>query len=335
MDYDGFIKVRLAHAHGFSILVPDLLYADIEGWSWYQPWFFTACRLSYLDEGAQGRLWLNLRDGREFGILLAKDGLVRHTADGASIYRCRISGPENLQRARSGSCRLDAQGNLELKLYHHTKPETIRLIRTSGHFRGSPWNIQGTNSKSLSNVEYAYFTTVQRIRSNDDLEKIAMTSEGFIGLLPTNGFEADALKLPVYRESTFNRRATIPIWVRADALAPQHVYVKRPHGAAAVYYEFCHPQIHRVGLKPGTVLPIAGDRVAPERASLERFAYLVLGDGDTAEGLTAPYDEEDTGSILKLEPLGEPDLFDAWREHANTNVFSGYAVRLQTFQQIR
>jgi hypothetical protein len=129
----------------------------------------------------------------------------------------------------------------------------MEAIWASGHFRGSFWNVQGT--RALNNVAYAYFTSLLRIASEQDLAKIAMASTGFIGLLKTSAAsEKDAIPLKVYRQSTLDRTATLPVSVPASLVASQHVYLHAARGQAT-YYEVCNPDIYRVGLQPGKVAP--------------------------------------------------------------------------------
>jgi len=158
-----------------------------------------------------------------------------------------------------------------------------------------------------------------------------MASKGVIPLRRTNA-PNDIVWLKVYRASTPSRRASIRILVPADALASQHVYYHAPHGDV-VHYEVPHAHIFRVGLLPGKVLPFMGDRVMPVAADLKQFDYVVLGDADTRIGLRAPYEEENTSAIFKIERMSTAgDLFTLWRRHANSDRFSGYAVDMTAFR---
>lgn len=68
-----------------------------------------------------------------------------------------------------------------------------------------------------------------------------------------------------------------------------------------MYYEACHPDIYRVGLQPGRVAALADGQVTVPEAERKRFEYMVIGDADTEAGLNAPYDEEETESLLHIE----------------------------------
>ena len=159
-----------------------------------------------------------------------------------------------------------------------------------------------------------------------------MASDGEIAFLPTNSRSIDdAIRLKVYRESTTNRTATLKVTVSADAIASQHVYLHARYGCP-VHYEICHPEILRVGLVPGAVLSLAGDFALPVANDLKRFNYVVLGDADTSDGLTAPYDEEDTQQLFLLERCDGETIFDFWKRNANSDLHDGRDVERMTFE---
>lgn len=329
---EGMIKLKLIHAHGFSLILPDLLAADVGGWKWFQPKFFTACLLSFLDGFALGRLWIDLsEEPPRLQIEFSSGQLVRTFDDGSQLYRCYISGMTDLAALATGTCSVDDNNELLLDLFHHTTTEAREAIVASGHFRGSSWNVQGT--KKLENVSYAYFTSLPVIRTEDDLRRIAMASDEQISLMPTNGRSgADVVVIRVYRESTLNRQATLNVSVPASAVASQHVYRHAPR-RDAVYFELCHPEIFRVGLVPGRTLQFRGGRLEPVVDDLKRFDYVVLGDADTADGLQAPYDEENTKALFVVERRIEESVFDYWKRNANTDQVSGRTFERMVFER--
>jgi hypothetical protein len=78
-----------------------------------------------------------------------------------------------------------------------------------------------------------------------------------------------------------------------------------------------------VGLQPGRVAPFHGNVLNVPETDRKRFAYVVLGDADTPEGLIAPFDEEETKSLLHVEESGAGTFFDFWRSQANSDQVSG------------
>lgn len=80
-----------------------------------------------------------------------------------------------------------------------------------------------------------------------------------------------------------------------------------------MFFEACNPEIYRVGLQPEKVAPFADGTLAVPEADRKRFEYMVLGDADTEAGLIAPFDGQETKSLLHIEACGKQSLFDFWR----------------------
>lgn len=328
--YDGLVKLKLVHANGFSLLLPELIVIDIDGWKWFQPKFFSACLISFSENAAYGQFNVDTDRGARLFIGITKDRFVRHYADRSQIYRCRIAGPTALEDFATGTCTVEKDSNIQLRLFHHTLPATIDKIRECGYFLGSPWNIQG--NKKLENVAYAYFTSLPVIQSDNDLRHIAMASDAKIHLLPTNGTSRrDVITIDVYRQSTCDRRASMEVIVPAELVASQHIWRHAPHGEP-VYYEVSHSSIARIGLLPGRALPFADHQIKPVGDEIKRFDYVVLGDADDPEGIVAPYDEEHTQDLFLIENCSAETFFDFWDRHANTDQFGGRPLELHRFE---
>lgn len=151
---DGLIKLKLAHARGFTVLIPDVLLVNFNSeWKWFQPKFFTACQLNYLDAQAYGQLSIDINEQLRILVGFTQDRFIQRLSDGSQLYRCRIAGPVDLEDYSTGTCTVSDSCNVTLDLFHHTLPKAVDLIRKSGHFRASTWNIQGT--RELENVGYA------------------------------------------------------------------------------------------------------------------------------------------------------------------------------------
>lgn len=323
---EGFVKVRLVHAHGFSLLAPDVL---VLGQSrWFAAQYFTATLLGFLDEAAYAQFSYEPSERLRLTVAITRDSYVRTYEDGSLLYSCRVAGPVGFEAHATGDCSIAEDHTIWLDLFHHITDEAAAAIRASQHFCGSSWNIQG--NKTLVNVAYAYFTSLPQITTDADLQSIAMASDGVVGLIPTNGTaSANVVKIKVYRESTYNRRHAIAVRVPAHAVAPQHIWRHNPHGEPT-YYEVSKPAIFRIGLEPGTVLPFDGQAVDIGHATIKRFDYVILGFADTIDGLVAPYDEEETKQIFKVERC--EDLFAFWRDHANSDQFSQKLLEMQKFR---
>ncbi len=330
--YDGYVKLRLVHAKGITLTLPDVLVIDLDGWRWFAPQYFSACLLSFVDGAGYGQFDIEPKQGVKLLIGITRDRFVCSYPDGSFLYRCRVAASPGLKAQATGTCTIEADHKIWLNLFHHTSGKVGAAIRKSGHFRGSSWNIQG--NKQLANVEYVYFASLPKITSRKHLYRIAMASDGMLDLITTNGVPPqDVVRIDVYRESTLNRRHAIKVRVPADSIAPQHVWRHDPIGQP-IYYEVSHPAILRVGIEPRTVLPFDGVAVDPASATLKRFDYVVLGYANSKAGLIAPYNEEETREVFKIERCeAEGDLFAYWRAHANTDQFSKKTVEWQTFQR--
>jgi hypothetical protein len=339
--YTGYVKCKLVHRRGESLIIPDQVYLDDgDALLWFQPLAYMANELVKTPEDIGCALPVDVSMGQSLLVTFEASAHVRSYADGAHLYRCVIQGPAGLASYATGRARLSPDGLVYVDLYHHTDGKSKSAILKSRLLRGSAWNIRGTHR--VENIAYGYLTPLDRIATKQDLYEIAMASEGFLrfqrdnvvvpDLITTEWLEAhrdDVLQLSVYRENTVNRRATVRLSVDAAALAPQHVLRHDPWGSP-VYFEVSNPMVHRVGLQPGTGAQFNRRGELKEQADLKRFGYLVVGDATSLAGLAAPYDEETTEQVYKIEITGEEtDLLNFWFDNANQDLFTGRDVEFQ------
>lgn len=326
--YDGYIKCKLVHQDRFSLVIPDQIYLSLADQTyWFQPFYFTANLISFVNTGGSCSFWIDLSFGARVQVTFSATGLQNRLPDGSFFYRCSISGPKVLFRYATGTAVI--KNNVPyLKVFHHTDRKAEHGILESGEFWSSKWNIQGT--KKLSNISYLYLTPLDKIACDDDLQEIAMSAIGRVPLrLDQSQSDKPDEYLRVYRENTENRTRTLPGWVRSDYLSPQHVYRHTPPNGA-VYYEIVCPFILRLGVEAGTTIKLNKTTLVPQ--ILKRLNYVVIGDATTLGGLRAPYDEEFTEHILKIDspPPGE-EIVLYWRENANSNLFQGISVEKAQF----
>lgn len=345
-EYSGYIKCKLIHARWGSVILPDQIYLDNNATQWIQPLSFTPPLLAKVDDDdIRVSFYVDISCGNTVKIEFDHAGFVRKGDDGSEIFSCNIYGVEELPEFATGESRLNEYGVPEVALYHHTGDATKPLIEKSGHFRGSKWNIQG--NKELLNVHYVYFTGLDQILTHEDLIQIAMASDGKVHMI-RDGFDppaslrqrdlhgnysADILELEVYRESTTNRTATIKVFVNSEDLASQHLLFHQPPGKPA-FYEVCKPFIYRVGLPPGDKLPIEPATGTVKAGIAKHFNHIVAGDATNVDGLRAPFDEESTESIFKIErtPDGH-SLVSFWFEFCNQDHFSTKKVEPYEFKK--
>ncbi|WP_297730304.1 hypothetical protein [uncultured Maricaulis sp.] len=327
--FDGLIKLRLGHAAFGSTLLPEILFIEFGSkWRFYQPSFFSPAILVFNKEPGihVAQISVDVGGPRESKLTrlvleLRSDGFVRSHDDGAQLYRCEVKGPRRLARHASGQCWRRADDDYDVLLFHITSPEAFSGIVTSGELRSSRWNLQGT--RELANVAYVYLTNLPSIEAEEDLRRIAMSSNGVIHFqtTPYRALE-ETLELEVYRENTAGRTTKLQVKVASDLLAPPHLLIHRPIGDQA-YYEVIGPEIYRVGVQPGVALEFARGRATVDAVKLKRFGYVVVGDASTVEGLAAPYDEEESKEVVHVEKLDAGlDLFEYWLNHQNSDQIS-------------
>lgn len=213
-------------------------------------------------------------------------------------------------------------------MYHHTNEAGEKGIRSSGEIWSSSWNIQG--NQKLKNISYVYFTSIEKIRNEFDLVEIAMSETGAALLLPTN-MPPDptfALPLSVYRQEARDRNKTFKFWVDVEVIYPSHLWLHIKEGDPA-YYEVVLPKILRIGVKAGVKIPFKGMSLKIASSDQKSFDYVIVGDADTAEGLAAPYNEEETIYLAKVDNVpGDLEIIGRWYQMKNTHLYPSMDVEL-------
>lgn len=328
--FRGFFKCKLVHNNMFSVIVPDLIYVmdDDENFSWFQFYSFLPNHLNkFANDEIYGTVYIDIAFGHTIKINLQNSGHVRNFEDHSNLFECEIIGPEDFLEYATGKGML-IDGIPHLLLYHHTTPEVKMLIENSKSYRGSLWNFQGT--KKLQNINYAYFTSLNQIKQDQDLQVIAMASDGISYLLVDITLEP--VSITVYRESTTNRTATLEQYIDATTIMNNHIWMHTHDTNDYVYYEIATPFIYRVGIAPGTFLPFS-DKIIPRAANVKIADHIILGDSTTKLGLLAPYDEEFTTHVFKIEPFykSSTNILDFWFDNVNTDLYTAKNINPPTF----
>lgn len=331
----GFLKLRLGHSANGSVLVPEQLFIKRKGFWFYQVSFFGPPILNLNSEPDLHVAKFNLDVGDPRSVehtrilaTIRSDKIIRRYDNGAQIYRCEIEGPPSIVDCCSGRARVMPDGDFALELFHITNADAAADIVRSNEIWSSPWNLQGT--RKLTNVAYVYLTSLSEIRDEGDLRRIAMASDGVIGLQTTSSRpREDVLKMTVYRESTTGRTDSLPVAVPVALLPPPHLLLHRSDEGA--YYEVVGPEIFRIGVLPGETISYSGGNDLVSANASKQFSYIVVGDATEIDGLAAPYDEEETKHIMHLERLDRLDLFEFWRENANSDQIAGRAFEARQF----
>lgn len=332
------VKVRLAHGLCQSFLLVDHVFLKGSN-RWLQPKNLILCPLLFAGDKAEARVVLNLKDGTTVQVNFWEPPRPQQFRDRSWLYPATVIGPDNLDDHSSGTFRIGSTGVPQLRLFHHTCEEAATSIRSSQEFWPSAWNFQGT--RKLTNISYVYLTDLELIESDQDLRDIAMSRKGKLYFI-RDGAQApqalpphwratplakDLLELKVSRSSPEKRDQVIDIFVDADLLSPAHML---RHQGVPVWWEMVLPSVYRVGVEPGTTIRFSKDQME-EPMYPKRFDYHVIGDATSLEGLAAPFDEENTLHIFKVQGGDMPPLA-FWKANANTDQYSGNETSLQEFE---
>jgi hypothetical protein len=312
--------------------MPDVLFANGIRKKYYMPKFFQPNQIAFFGGGGMTdfcRLTIELIGQVDVEIVFFKRGLLKECADHSFIYKCafrQVDGKPLPKEAQGGWRR--RRGRFEISVFHHTNRVGEAGIKSSGEIWGSAWNIQGTSK--LKNVAYAYFTSLPRIETLQHLREVAMAEDGIAHFLPTNApMDAQfAYELQVYRQTTVDRDRALRFWLNVETVAPSHLWLHVPMSEPA-YYEIVLPRVLRVGVNPGRTIPFKGMALTIKPKDCKHFGYVIVGNADTQDGLFAPYREEETLSLAKIDeiPPGS-EIIARWYEKQNTYLYSNIDVEL-------
>ena len=325
----GYIKCRLIHMDGRSVVQPDIIFTTRLDRKFFIPRFFDPNQVAFTDDSADDFCRLTVVIGNKACLRVGflKRDRVNTFVDGSVIYRCAIvvvDGDVHLQE--DGHWRQRESNGFQLRLFHHTNEDGYQGISNSQELWGSRRNIQG--NKWLENIAYGYFTNLPRISSEEDLLRIAMSSSGLTGLLPTNApyHPRYANLIPVPQQEAAQRSRSMSFWIDVDLIAPNHLWLHRPMTKPA-YYEVVLPNIFRVGIMIDSTLTIDNQQIVVPQKRRKIFKYVIVGDADTEEGLQAPYHEEETTHVAAIEQLGGKDeIIGFWKRNENSDQFTGRAI---------
>ena len=341
-EYSGFLKCKLIHEKNGSIILPELLMVGEKEFDWILIFTFFLNFQVKDDTQIISTITIDIAFGNVVRLEFTDNDLEKIYPDNSSLFRCKINGPKNIEKYFTGKGYFDKNMTPFIYLYHHTTIETKKLITESNFLLGSKWNFQGT--KELKNVNFIYFTCINKIEKPKDLELIAMSSNGEIYLTTDDfivppiiskdellsKFSQNVTRLKVYRESTKNRTATLKFAVNTTNLWSPNLWFHNPKQGFP-YYEVCNPYINRLGIESGSSVEIKENAtVSTEEASKQ--SYLVIGGCSSTKGLEAPYDEEETKEIFKIEPLYEKiNILKFWFEYGNRDLFSRKSINKLKF----
>jgi hypothetical protein len=85
VEYQGWLKCRLLHGRGYSVLCPDLIFLDGEVLAWIQPLHFLRHRFAKDHEEVAGGLWVDISCGQTVFITFTNADLVHRYEDMADV----------------------------------------------------------------------------------------------------------------------------------------------------------------------------------------------------------------------------------------------------------
>lgn len=334
----GYLKCRLVHMNDRSFVLPDVLMVRGKKRGFYSPQFFHPNTIGWF--GGDGsadfcRLYVAVFGQVDLEVVFFRTEVAKHCADGSFIYRCAFRSVDTdvLPPTQGEWRKRDEQ--FELALYHHTTIVGAKGIRDSREIWSSPWNTQGT--QELKNIAYGYFTCIPKMKYPWDLAEVAMAENGQALFLPTNApNDAQfAYTLDVYKRTPRDIEVPLRFWVDVELMSPSHLWLHVPTNDAT-YYEIVLPKVFRIGVEPGQSIPIQGMRLNINPQDCRNFEYVIVGDGDTRAGLLAPYHEEETTQLAKVDAIPEGlEIIGRWHEKQNTYVYDDRNVELAVLNKDR
>lgn len=332
--YNGKIKCRLVHVEGKSIIIPDFLFIRN---GWIQPLHFTAPILCELDEKTiVCDFFIDIQNAISLKVRFYNTNLLETFSDKSQLFSCELFGPSDIEDYICGHYST-IEGKIHLTLFHHTNEKGYDGIINSKSIWSSKWNYKG--NKECLNYHFAYFTHIPEIKYANDLITVAMSAEGEIDYM-IDSFSQPKILTPdyrkefedfiytaeVYRSTSADRNKAIKFYIPVENIDVKHIYMH--HQDNLVFYEICFPYIHRIKLKPNSVLPFNDEFKIENSSSIFNSGYSIIGDARYKAGLAAPFEEDDTKFIFKIEDCGAESIPDFWFSHSNKDLFSGKNIEV-------
>jgi hypothetical protein len=337
----GRLKCRLVHMEGDSIVIPDYIF--LGNGEWIQPLFFTAPYLVRLEDDYFCYFYMDIAGGETIKLKFFSSGILKTFDDKSQLFECEIYGPHNMEDYTSGEY-FENGGNILLHLYHHTNDKGFDGITGSNSLWSSKWNYRG--SKECVNYNFLYFTHIPEIKFASDLITVAMSMDGNIdymidsfaqpNVLPQNYrdiYKNSIYTAEVYRSTTIDRNCTIELDIAVDAIDVKHLYLHFQGGL--YFYEVCFPYIHRIKTTAKATVALDEDYVIINKPPVVNSEYAIIGDAQLKDGLSAPFEEEDTSFIFKIEDCGKQTIHDFWFNNSNQDLYSGKKIEPLKVQEVK
>ena len=325
--YDGLIKVKLMHFSWASWIIPEIIISKNR---YFRPITLDICTIYYLDENNVAKIKCNLSNRVSCTIEFDTSSYLYSLPGNSLVYSCKIHSdyPGAFKSASLGKARL-SEDSVELELFHHTSKEGLNGINKSQEIWSSAWNLQGT--KKFESQQYVYFTNLEKIKSREDLKKIAMSDDAVIEyrLDQYRGDPRDKLSLPVYRRNLDSLSQTLRFWIDWSLIAPYYLFFhsgSAQPGGLANWYEVLLPNIFRIAVSNNGTVRLTDDLVSSLNVpAIAHQTHLICGNATVINGLKAPWIEiEEPNSFIWYS---DPDVYQQeclglWKSKANSDQFS-------------
>lgn len=335
------IKCRLVHMQGNSVVVPDYILLNSGGW--IQPLFFTAPQLVKIEEDSHSCYsFIDIQEGQTIKIKFYSNGFINEFPDKSHLYRCEVYGPTDIEKYSCGEY-FEENGQILLHLFHHTDDKGFDGITGSNSLWSSRWNYRG--SKECVNFNFVYLTQIPEIKYNSDLITVAMSADGNLDYMTDSFIQPPVVPVnfrevykdyiytaEVYRSTSGNRKCTIELDVPIESIDVKHIYLH--HQSNLFFYEVCFPYIHRIKTLPKAVVPFDNDFTIEDKPPIVHSEYAIIGDARVKSGLAAPFEEEDTDFIFKIEDCKGQTIHGCWFAHANQDLFTSKNVDTLQVQDV-
>ncbi len=338
--YKAKIKCRLVHELGNSVVLPDYIFMAN---GFIQPLQFTSPVVMKLDDRTIScEFFIDIQNGETIKVRFFNHGLQHTYSDKSQLFDCEIYGPTNIENYSCGEFKV-IDNNIHLKLFHHTNESGYKGITESKSLRSSRWNYRG--SKECINYHFAYFTHIPEIKFSSDLITVAMSADGNMDYMIDSFVQPKVLgpnyretykdsiyTAKVYRSTTADRNNSITFFVPVESVDVKHIYVHNRSGWR--YHEICFPYIHRIKVAPNSILTFDANNIIANRPPVVHSEYSIIGNAESKLGLAAPFEEEETKFIFKIEDCGNQSMPNFWFSHANTDLYSPKMVNTMEMKEV-
>ena len=86
-EHKGYLKCKLVHERGFSVIVPDQIYLEGDPLLWIQPLAFLANQVIKYDDDIRGSLYADISCGQVVWLNFNDSDLLTSLEDGSQLFR--------------------------------------------------------------------------------------------------------------------------------------------------------------------------------------------------------------------------------------------------------